>query len=173
MGNSASTASAALPTKMASLADPDDASQRVGGYLELSYRWLDNLGVTAIYEDAMATGSMQPVAGGRQVVLHAESQTSSWAQVFATYHYFTYDDIGKIFQFQTDNELFFAGTRLQLLPFLFINAQTQRTFGIQFTDEDLLHRRTLVPGGEELGYTSLGLNNAWNYSIEVQLGWQF
>ena len=173
MGNSASNASAALPTKIAALANPEDTSQRVGGYLELSYRWLDNVGVTAIYEDALSTGTMEPVAGGRQVVLHIESQTAYWAQVFATYHYFTFDEIGKIFQFETDNELFFAGMRIQVLPFLFINARTQRTFGIQFTDEDLLHRRSLVPDGAELGYTSLGLNNAWTHTVEAQLGWQF
>ena len=62
--------------------------------------------------------------------------------------------------------------KIQILPFLFVNAMTQRTFGIQFTDEDLLHRRNLTEGGEQLGYTSLGLNNTWTHTIEAQLGWQ-
>ena len=168
-----SQATSRLPTKLAYLSLPDDESQRLGGYLELSYRWMDNIGLTAIYEDAFSTGMNDTLAAGRQVVLHAESQSTSWAQMYVTYHYFTFENIGDIFKFQTDNELLFAGARIQILPFLFLNAMTQRTFGIQFTDEDLLHRRSLTEGGEQLGYTSLGLNNAWTHTVEAQLGWQY
>ncbi|MBL92529.1 MAG: hypothetical protein CMH56_12060 [Myxococcales bacterium] len=168
-----SQATSRLPTKLAYLSMPDDESQRLGGYLELSYRWMDNIGLTAIYEDAFSTGMNDTLAAGRQVVLHAESQSTSWAQMYVTYHYFTFENIGDIFKFETDNELLFAGARIQILPFLFLNAMTQRTFGIQFTDEDLLHRRNLTEGGEQLGYTSLGLNNAWTHTIEAQLGWQY
>ena len=168
-----SEASSRLPTKLAYLANPEDNAQRVGGYLELSYRWLDNLGLTAIYEDAVSTATGATVEAGRQLVLHAESQTATWAQMYVTYHYFTFEDVGKVFQSQTDNELLFGGVRMQILPFLFLNAMTQRTFRVQFTDEDLLHRRSLTDGGEQLGYTSLGLKNVWNHTIEAQLGWQF
>ena len=173
MGLSGTAATARLPTKLAYLAQEDDLSQRVGGYLELSYRWLDNLGLTAIYEDAFSTGTQDTVAAGRQVVLHAESHTTSWAQVYLTYHYFSFESISNILKFETDNELLFAGTRFEILPFLFVNAMAQRTFGIQFTDEDLLNRRSLKSGGEELGYTSLGLKNTWTYVAELQLGWKY
>lgn len=168
-----SEASSKLPTKMAYLAKPDDEAQRVGGYLELSYRWMDNIGFTAIYEDAFSTGTNDAVPAGRQIVLHAESQSTAWAQMYLTYHYFTFEDLGSIFKFESDNELVFAGTRLQILPFFFINAMTQRTFRIRYSDEDLVNRRSLTEGGEQLGYTSLGLKNSWTHTLEAQVGWQF
>lgn len=55
------------------------------------------------------------------------------------------------------------------MPFLFINAGVQRTFRLGFDDDDVT--RTADARGNR--YSTIGLENVWAGSFDVELGWQF
>jgi hypothetical protein len=159
---------AALPTKLAAMAAREGEPWRVGGYVEASYLWANVLGVTAVVEDAVATAATTTPTLARNFALHAETHGLSFLQVFATYHHRNFDDWTKTFQFQSDNEVFYLGGRLQVLPFAFINLGVQRAFRVGYTPDD--GRRANADG---LRPTSIGLQNVWSGGADVELGWQF
>lgn len=168
-GNTDRALRATLPTKIGFLASQADQPWRAGVYSELSYAWVDVVGVTVVYEDATALGAPSSPVSARNFALHAETSGFGFLQLFATYHYRNFDDFGGIFTFNTDNEILYAGGRLELLPFLFINAAAQRSFRIGFGDDDLA-RQVDAKG---LRFSSIGFENVWSGTFDVELGWQF
>lgn len=165
---------ATLPTKIAYLAAQSEDPWRVGYYLEGTYSWLDWFAVTAVYEDAWTVDAFEPVAAGRNLILHAETHGMEWLQFFATYHFrnFAFENWSRVFQFGTDSETFYAGARLQLL-FLAFNLGVQRGFIIDYLDSDTTLEA--VPGKDDTLYrmSSVGLRNQWNGNFNVEIGWQF
>jgi|GEM_PF-1109234 len=164
-GNTDPTQRATLPTKFAFLSTQANEPMRAGYYLEASYQWVDVLAITAMYEDAWAVGGggVEAVPSARNMAVHAETNGLGWLQLFATYHLHNVDDWTKAFQFSTDNELFFMGGRLQILPILFLNLGVQRTYRIDYGEDDL----------EGHGATTIGMKGAWSAVFDVELGWQF
>ncbi len=158
-----------LPTKMRYLADQASDPWRVGYYAEASYAWVDVLGVTAAFEDAIPLGGNEPVRG-KNLALHVESQGLGWLQLFATYHFRNFEtaELNKAFSLNSDNEIMFVGGRLQVLPIMFINVSAQRAFRVGFSQDD-------VTGANDAGvrFSSVGLKNAWASGLDVELGWQF
>lgn len=159
---------ATLPTKIGFLASQVNEPWRAGVYTELSYAWVDAFGITAVYEDATALGSGGPVRA-RNVALHAETGGLGFLQLFATYHYRTFEDFGGMFSFKTDNEILYAGGRLEILPILFINVAAQRSFRVGFGDDDLEFQKD-ARGNR---FSSIGFENVWAGTADVELGWQF
>jgi hypothetical protein len=168
---------ATLPTKIEYLASQAGEPWRVGVYAEASYQWVDWLGVTLMYEDAVSVaGDLVPSA--RNLALHAETgQAIGFLQLFATYHYRHFEDFSTLFQFGTDNEVFYFGGRLQILPILFINAGIQRAFRTAYSDDDLPDQRRTLPGAatgsQDYRFSSVGMANTWSWNADVELGWQF
>src|SRR5690606_5432958 len=110
---------AGLPTKIAFLASQAGEPWRVGAYFEASYAWVDWLGLTVMYEDAIGLDG-QAVPAARNFAIHGETgRALGFLQLFATYHYRHFEDFSKLFQLATDNELLYLGGRLQVLPILF------------------------------------------------------
>ena len=70
--------------------------------------------------------------------------------------------------FNSDNEIVFVGGRVQLLPIMFVNVGAQRAFRVAFSADDVV-----TPDSSGNRYTSIGLQNAWTYGLDVELGWQF
>ncbi len=159
---------ATLPTKIGFLASQSAEPWRAGFYTELSYAWVDAFGITAVYEDAAALGDGGPVRA-RNIALHAETGGLGFLQLFATYHYRTFDNFGGIFSFNTDNEILYAGGRLEILPILFINIAAQRSFRVGFKEDDLAFQ-TDAKGNR---FSSIGFENVWSGTADVELGWQF
>jgi hypothetical protein len=161
---------ATLPTKIGFLASKQDDPMRVGYYAELSYAWVDALALTAVFEDAYPMGRDAQLQA-KNFALHAETAGLGWLQLFATYHYRNFETgaLNKAFSFSTDNEVLFAGARLQILPIMFLNFATQRAFRLGFGPDD-------TPGQVDKDgrrYTTTGLQNSWNNGFDVELGWQF
>lgn len=159
---------ATLPTKVGFLAARADEPWRAGLYTEASYAWVDVLAVTVAYEDAYALGDAALPVDGRNLALHVESQGLGFIQAFATYHYRNFDRLDGLFSFNTDNEIFFFGGRLQVLPFLFINAGAQRAFRVGYSEDD-----SPLFNDDGLRFSSTGLQNVWTGNVDVELGWQF
>ena len=159
-----------MPTKIGYLASKQNAPNRVGYYLEASYAWVDALAVTAAFEDVYAVDTDDQIHA-KNLALHVESQGLGWLQLFATYHFrnFDPDQFNKILSFNTDNEVLFAGARLQILPIMFNNVAAQRAFRVGFSDDD-------TPGViDKKGrrFTSTGLENVWATGLDVEFGYQF
>ena len=93
-----------------------EGSRRVGVYLEASYSLPDWLIVSAAL-------SLDSAGDDRHLMLHAEIPIR-FLDVFVTYHQRNFQ---RLFTFR-DNDVLYAGGRLQLLPFLFINGRIQKTF---------------------------------------------
>lgn len=159
----------ALPTKVGFLAQNAGEPMRAGVYLEASYAWVDALGLTFMYEDAQALGEASRPLQARNFAVHAETAGGGFLQLFATYHYRNFENLDALFSFTTDNEVLYAGGRVVLLPFLFLNVAAQRAFRVGFGPDD--SSRQTDAGG--FRYTSVGLANAWAYGADLELGWQF
>ena len=71
--------------------------------------------------------------------------------------------------FNTDNEILYAGGRIKLMPFLYINAAAQRWFRVGFDDDDLAQPAT----DQDLRFISAGFENIWSGTFDGELGWQF
>lgn len=158
-----------LPTKIGYLAAQQAEPWRVGYFSEVSYAWVDIVGVTAAFEDAYAIGGGNAVRG-KNLALHVESKGLGVLQVFGTYHFrnFEADELGRIFSFTSDNEILFVGGRVQVLPILFVNVGAQRAFRVGF---DALDDPVKDARGQR--FSSFGLQNIWAYGADVELGWQF
>ena len=176
MSDRSGHARAGLPTKIAALAAQAGEPIRGGIYLEGSYQWVPYIAVTAVYEDAWAISNagIEGVGLGRNLAVHAETLGLGWFQLFATYHFRNFANITHAFQFSSENEVFFSGLRWRILPFLFVNAAVQRTFGIGYSKDDSQSLRNLSDTDPRLvRFSSVGLKSAWSGVFDIELGWQF
>ena len=158
-----------LPTKIRSLADQASDPWRVGYAAELSYAFVDVIGATVAFEDAYPLGGDNPVRG-KNLALHLETKGLGLLQLFGTYHFRNFEaaDLKHLVSFNSDNEIVFVGGRVQLLPIMFVNVGAQRAFRVAFSPDDVV-----TPDSSGNRYTSIGLQNAWTYGLDVELGWQF
>lgn len=168
-GVAASEDRAALPTKIGFLATRANEPLRAGFYTEASWSWVDALGVTLVYEDAVAIGGEADPVLGRNFAAHVETDGLGFLQLFASYHCRNFEDFGTLFSFSSDNEILFAGGRLEILPILFINVAAQRAFRVGFAEDDLARQSDK----DGFRYSSVGFTNQWTTNIDVELGWQF
>jgi hypothetical protein len=173
-GNTAEGQRATLPTKVGYLASQSEAPWRMGYYLEGTYSWLDWFAVTTVYEDAWTVDDFDPVAAGRNLVVHAESNGMGFLQFFASYHFrnFEFENWSKVFQFSTDSEIFYAGARLQIL-FVAFNLGVQRGFSIDYLETDTALEQVPNKGEDLYRLSSVGLKNQWSGNFNVEIGWQF
>ena len=164
---------AELPTKWQHLSAQQNGAWRTGGYLEATWLVPNLIAFSLLYEDAFDTEG-NPVPAARNFAIHAESSNVEAIQVFATYHYRHFEDVSKIFQFSTDNEVLYFGGRLRVLPFLFVNAAAQRAFRVGFSPDDLPGQKTALPNdesGDTFRFSSTGAQNIWAGTLEIELGW--
>ncbi len=90
--------------------------RRFGLYLEASYSLVEWFIVAAAIE-------LSSEGDDKNLMLHAEIPWE-FLDLFATYHQRSLD---KLFSFDI-NDVFFAGARIQLFPFLFVNGRIQKNF---------------------------------------------
>ncbi len=99
--------------------------------------------------------------------LHAELPFRRFLQAFASYEVFsttTEKGLGA-FRFDGDNEVFFGGARLMVLPFFFIQGEGRRYFFVQrFTDVDL-HELTFEQ--------DQNFHSRWTFALNASLGYEF
>jgi hypothetical protein len=99
--------------------------------------------------------------------LHAELPFRRFLQAFASYEVFsttTEKGLG-VFRFDGDNEVFFGGARLMVLPFFFIQGEGRRYFFVQrFTDVDL-HELTFEQ--------DQNFHSRWTFALNASLGYEF
>jgi hypothetical protein len=114
----------------------------------------------------------QKVALGREpgfgsLRLHAELPFRRFLQAFASYEAFsttTEKGLGA-FRFDGDNEVFFGGARIMVLPFFFIQGEGRRYFFVQrFTDVDL-HELTFEQ--------DQNFHSRWTFALNASLGYEF
>lgn len=120
-------------TKLRYIAERE-GGRRVGMYLEASYSLPGWLVVAAAL-------SLDSAGEDRHLMLHAELPMR-FLDVFATYYQRNFE---RMFTFG-DNDLLYAGGRLQLLPFLFVNGRVQKAFSWEASAFDNLgaYQETLL-----------------------------
>jgi hypothetical protein len=88
-------------------------------------------------------------------------------QAFASYEVFsttTENGLG-VFRFDGDNEIFFSGARLMLLPIFFIQAETRRYFFLQRVNNVDIESLTLQ---QDQNYHA-----NWTFALNVFVGYEF
>lgn len=136
--------STTLPTKLAYISGRN-GPRRVGVYVEASYALVDWF-IAAIAFETETEGQDQ------HLMLHVEIPLR-WFDLFATYQQRA---LSKLFTFDV-NDVFYAGARLKLLPFLFVNSRIQK---IVAWDASLFN---------SLG----GYASKFNYLADVEIGAEF
>jgi hypothetical protein len=119
--------------------------RRFGVYLEATYSlpgWL-------VFAVALETDS---VGQDRHLMIHAEVPLR-YLDIFATYHQRNFTSLFRL----DDNDLIFAGARLQILPILFLNGRVQKSFEWNSAAFD--------------GLGSYAEN--FNYQVDAEFGFQF
>ncbi len=137
------------PTKLALMRGIHTGKYRGNGYGEVTLGWLEKLALTAAYD--AGGGAYQ-----QNFLLHFEFEAFDWLRLFVTYHKRSFDNWRDVFGFQ-QNDLLYGQVRIEVLPILFINGKIQRTFAWD--------------PGVDLGLG--GLQNLWEYQINLELGWQW
>ena len=92
------------------------------------------------------------VGQDRHLMIHAEVPLR-YLDVFATYHQRNFTSLFRL----DDNDLIFAGARLQILPILFLNGRVQKSFEWNSAAFD--------------GLGSYAEN--FNYQVDAEFGFQF
>jgi hypothetical protein len=99
--------------------------------------------------------------------LHVELPFRKFLQAFASYEIFstTAEDGFSIGKLDGDNELLFAGARVMVLPFLFLQAEARRYFFLQrVTDVDLTN---LTVSQDQ------NVHANWTFAVGAYLGYEF
>lgn len=120
-------------------------------------------------------------AGYSSVLLHAEIPFRKYLQAFATYEVFsTSAPVEKggeregldFFEWDGDNEVFFGGLRLQILPVVFVQAEARRFFFLQrITNvklDEISTESTEFPLEQDQNYHS-----EWTAAINIYAGLEF
>jgi hypothetical protein len=151
--------SGVAPTKLAEVKSRAGAPMRYGYYLEATWAIQDWIAVGLALEDATPLViNGESFHTERNFLAHIEVPYLEWLQFFVTYHKRGFTQISDIWNFKGTDTLLYTGARLQVLPFLFVNAAYQQAFTFGRRVEDT------VEGG---------LNVASNVSLDVEIGWEF
>jgi hypothetical protein len=132
--------------------------------------------------DCDAAGKSAAVdAGYSSVLLHAEIPFRKYLQAFATYEVFStsapVESGGEregldFFQWDGDNEVFFGGLRLQILPVVFVQAEARRFFFLQRVTnvnlDEISAEATEFPLEQDQNYHS-----EWTAAINLYAGLEF
>ena len=121
---------------------------RFGYYLEASWGIRNALGLTFAFEGVSN-------APAKNFVAHLEIPFLSFLQVFGSYYLRgveSFDELGRLGPFGLKSILF-AGARLKVLPFLFINGRVYKTFRV----DDTLER----------------YQNQFGFSVDLEVGYEF
>lgn len=119
--------------------------RRFGVYLEATY----SLPGWVVFAVALETDTE---GQDRHLMLHLEVPLR-YLDIFATYHQ---RNFGSLFRLD-ENDLIFAGARLQILPILFINGRVQKSFE-----------------WDTAAFDGLGsYKESFNYQVDVEFGVQF
>jgi hypothetical protein len=99
--------------------------------------------------------------------LTAEVPFRRYLQAFVSYEAFSSTTEGGLgaFQFDGDNEVFFSGARLMVLPFLFLQGEARRYFFLQrLSNVDL---RALTFDQDQ------NFHSRWTFALNASLGYEF
>jgi hypothetical protein len=99
--------------------------------------------------------------------LHAELPFRKFLQAFASYEVFsstTENGLGA-FKFDGDNEVFFGGARVMVLPFFFISAEGRKYFFVQRFNNVDLHTGTFDQ--------DQNFHSRWTFALNASLGYEF
>jgi hypothetical protein len=99
--------------------------------------------------------------------LTAEVPFRRYLQAFVSYEAFSSTTEGGLgaFQFDGDNEVFFSGARVMVLPFLFLQGEARRYFFLQrLSNVDL---RTLTFDQDQ------NFHSRWTFALNASLGYEF
>lgn len=121
---------------------------RFGYYLEASWGIRNALGLTLAFEGT----SNSP---GKNFVAHLELPVLSFFQLFGSYYLRgvnSFTELGQLGLFGLKS-IVFAGARLRVLPFLFINGRVYKTFRVN----DTLER----------------YDNQFGFSVDLEIGYEF
>lgn len=118
---------------------------RGGLYLEASWGIPNRIGFTLAFETAFNSA-------GKNLVAHFELPWLNFLQFFVSYYKRGWVDFGDLF-IPDQGSVFFAGARLRVLPFLFVNARGYKTFRVN--------------------PDSVRYESQWGFSVDVEGGWEF
>jgi len=119
--------------------------QRVGYYAEASWGIPGKVGLTLAFEGVNN-------APGKNLVAHLEVPVLDFLQVFGSYYKRGLTQVSELGALD-EKSIFFAGARLQILPFFFINARAYKTFRMN----PVLQR----------------YDNQLGFAIDAEIGWEF
>lgn len=119
--------------------------RRFGFYAEASYAIPEWLVLAAAFET-------ESEGQDQHLMLHAEIPWT-WLNIFVTYHQ---RNLSRPFTFD-QNDLLYAGARLKIFNFLFVNGRVQKAFAWDTSAYD------------DIGAYTDNLN----FQVDVELGWQF
>ncbi len=99
--------------------------------------------------------------------LSAELPFRRFLQAYASYEVFssTSDDGLGAFKFDGDNEVFFSGARIMLLPILFIQAEARRYFFLQRLSNVDVKNLTFEQ--------DQNMHSLWTFAANISLGYEF
>jgi hypothetical protein len=134
------------------------------------------------FPDFDATCQLDPVTGkptcARKITLDKEPGFGSlrlsaelpfrrFLQAYASYEAFSSTTEGGLgaFKFDGDNEVFFSGARMMLLPILFIQAEARRYFFLQRLSNVDVHNLTFQQ--------DQNVHSLWTFAVNVSLGYEF
>jgi hypothetical protein len=120
--------------------------QRAGFYAEASYGIQGKVGLTLAVEAASNNSPTNFVA-------HLEVPWLDFLQFFGSYYKRGVTSFSDLFNTNNNNTIIFAGARLKLLPFLFVNGRFYQTFRV----DDSLQR----------------YENQRGFSIDLEFGYEF
>jgi hypothetical protein len=99
--------------------------------------------------------------------LHAELPFRRFLQAFASYEVFssTTENGLRAFKLDGDNEVFFGGARIMVLPFFFISGEGRKYFFVQRFNNVDLHELTFDQ--------DQNFHSRWTFALNASLGYEF
>jgi hypothetical protein len=131
---------------------------RAGFYAEASYGIQGKIGFTVAVEAAANSPT--------NFVAHLEIPWLDFLQIFGSYYKRNLTGFND-FAVVNQNTVIFAGARLKILPFLFINGRVYQTFRLDIGSYN---------AADPMGQMPTGLNrytNQFGFSIDLEIGYEF
>jgi len=179
-----------FPTKLGYLNAAQAGNRRIGVYAEVSHAIFNllTIGISARAwrplgsntilnfsymqdspgcDSACTPNTPQPDQGMSTLRFHAELPLDRYLQAFASYELFSStleDDLGFL-ALDGDNELFFAGGRLMLLPIFFVQFEGRRYFFLQRVSDVNVEELTVRQ--------DQNVHANWTFALTAYLGLEF